>query len=323
MEQLRNAVASLVYEDYLLGAVTLGAMLVLAVVWKALLLPESFSGRLKALDVRRKRLHGEASSRRRHGGERSFLAVSALRRFLVRFGRGKGDRYDEARQRLQRAGLRDKDALALYMAARMCLPIVFGGTMVLLVYVLQVMPTPPFLDSSLCGGGLLLGWYGPDMYVKNVAKKRILALSKVLPDALDLLTVCVEAGLSLDMGLSRVSREISGMSTDLAYELHLTSIELAYLSDRGQAFDNLATRNETVGVRALVNAFGQTEKFGTPLAQTLRVLSAEFRNERMMKAEEKGARLPAMMTLPLMVFIMPTLFLIIMGPGIIGMMNNF
>ena len=192
----------------------------------------------------------------------------------------------------------------------------------MIVYVLQVFPFPEFLQPVLCFGATLMGFKGPEIYVRNVAIKRTQVIAKALPDGLDLLTICVEAGLSLDMALTRVSKELQGLSAELAYELQLTAIELTFLPDRQQAFENLANRNDIPGVRALVNAFRQTEKFGTPLAQSLRVLSAEFRNERMMKAEEKGARLPAMMTVPMMIFILPTLFIIIMGPGIISIIDT-
>jgi tight adherence protein C len=169
---------------------------------------------------------------------------------------------------------------------------------------------------------VLLGWMAPDIFVKNTAERRKEAITKALPEGLDLLTICVEAGLGLDAALNRVAKEVQNLSAELAFELQLTSIELTFLPDRQLAFENLATRNDVAGIRGLVNTFRQTEKYGTPLAQSLKVLSAEYRNERMMKAEEKGARLPAMMTVPLMLFILPTLFIVIMGPAIINVIDN-
>lgn len=309
-------------EELILGGVGFAAVIVAYVVWNALLLPEDFSGRLKALHSRRSKLKSDASSNARRRGERRLLTVGTMRRVLGSFDSLKGNAGDDLRAKLQQAGFRGPDAVVIYQFMRLCLPFLFGFIMVMIVYVLQIFPFPEFLQPVLCFGATLLGFKGPEIYVRNTAVKRAQIITKALPDGLDLLTICVEAGLSLDMALQRVSKELQGLSAELAYELQLTAIELTFLPDRQTAFENLGTRNDIPGVRALVNAFRQTEKFGTPLAQSLRVLSAEFRNERMMKAEEKGARLPAMMTVPMMIFILPTLFIIIMGPGIISIIDT-
>jgi len=309
-------------QELILAGVGFAAVMVMYVVWNALLLPEDFSGRLKALQSRRVRLKSDATATNRRRGERRLLTVGTMRRVLGRFDSLKGNGAEDVRAKLQQAGFRGPDAVVIYQFMRLCLPFVFGFMMVMVVYVLQIFPFPEFLQPVLCFGATLFGFKGPEIYVRNTAIKRTLIITKALPDGLDLLTICVEAGLSLDMALTRVSKELQGLSAELAYELQLTAIELTFLPDRQQAFENLATRNDVPGVRALVNAFRQTEKFGTPLAQSLRVLSAEFRNERMMKAEEKGARLPAMMTVPMMIFILPTLFIIIMGPGIISIIDT-
>lgn len=309
-------------EELILAGVGFAAVVVMYVVWNALLLPEDFSGRLKSLQTRRSRLKSDATSTARRRGERRLLTVGTMRRFLGNFESLKGNGTDDVRSKLQAAGFRSPDAVVIYQFMRLCLPFTFGFIMVMIVYVLQLLPFPEMLQPVLCFGATLFGFKGPEIYVRNMATKRTQIITKALPDGLDLLTICVEAGLSLDMALQRVSKEMQGLSAELAYELQLTAIELTFLPDRQHAFDNLATRNDVPGVKALVNAFRQTEKFGTPLAQSLRVLSAEFRNERMMKAEEKGARLPAMMTVPMMIFILPTLFIIIMGPGIISIIDT-
>jgi tight adherence protein C len=309
-------------QEIILAGVGFAAVIVMYVVWNALLLPEDFSGRLKALQSRRSRLKSDAAATTRRRGERRLLTVGTMRSVLGRFESLKGNGADDIRAKLQQAGFRSSDAIIIYQFMRLCLPFVFGFIMVMVVYVLEVFPFPEFLQPVLCFGATLLGFKGPEIYVRNTAIKRTQIIGKALPDGLDLLTICVEAGLSLDMALTRVAKEMQGLSAELAYELQMTAIELTFLPDRQQAFENLANRNDLPGVRALVNAFRQTEKFGTPLAQSLRVLSAEFRNERMMKAEEKGARLPAMMTVPMMIFILPTLFIIIMGPGIISIIDT-
>ena len=143
-----------------------------------------------------------------------------------------------------------------------------------------------------------------------------------MPDGFDLLVICAEAGLSLDAALERVSRELADASPELADELGLAAVELSFLPDRTKALENLAERVPLPGMRALINTLVQTERYGTPLSQSLRVLSAELRHERMMRAEEKAARLPAILTLPMIVFIMPALFIVLIGPAILQVIDQ-
>lgn len=164
-------------------------------------------------------------------------------------------------------------------------------------------------------GAILLAFMAPDLVVKNQTQKRMDAIRKGLPDALDLMVICAEAGLTLDTALNRVTQEMGKSAPELADEFGLASIELGFLPDRRQALANLAERVPLPSVRGVVTTLVQTERYGTPLAMSLRVLSAEFRNERMMKAEEKAARLPATMTVPLILFILPTLFVVLLGPA--------
>jgi tight adherence protein C len=172
--------------------------------------------------------------------------------------------------------------------------------------------------------GVLIGSYkAPDIWLKNKVTKRSKAIQKGLPDALDLLVICAEAGLTVDAAFGRVSRELGKAYPELGDEFGLTAIELGFLNERRQAFENLATRVALDAVRGVVTTMIQTETYGTPLASALRVLSAEFRHERMMRAEEKAARLPAIMTVPLILFILPTLLVVIMGPAACSIHDNF
>jgi tight adherence protein C len=165
-------------------------------------------------------------------------------------------------------------------------------------------------------GAVLSGFMMPEVYLKNVTARRREVLNYVLPEGLDLLTICVEAGLSIDAAFRRVAKEMQHSMPELAAEFEQTAIELTYLPDRQQALENLAERSDSPAVAALVNALRQTEKYGTPLANSLRVLSQDFRQTRASKAEEKGARMPALMTVPLMVFILPTLITVLIAPAI-------
>jgi tight adherence protein C len=181
---------------------------------------------------------------------------------------------------------------------------------------LHIVTVPPNLELPLALAMVLAGACAPHLYLRNRTQKRRHELRKALPDALDLLVICAEAGLGLDAALQRVSREVGRGASAMADELALTGLELGFLADRRQALDNLNRRTGLVEMRALINTLAQTEKYGTPLAQSLRVLSSEYRDQRMMRAEEKAARLPAIMTVPMIVFIMPALFVVLIGPAI-------
>jgi len=165
--------------------------------------------------------------------------------------------------------------------------------------------------------GLKLPWY----YVHRKKRKRGGRIQRALPDVLDLMTICAEAGLSLVSMLDRVARELKMSYPEMAEELALTSIEIGFLPDRNKALLNLSERNGLPEVRGIVSVLIQTEKYGTPIAQALRVLSAEFRQSRMLRAEQKAAQLPAIMTIPMIVFILPTLFIVIIAPAAVKVMD--
>jgi tight adherence protein C len=185
-------------------------------------------------------------------------------------------------------------------------------------------------QSPLSGTGILIlagagavGFFGPDLLVKNAGDNRVKKLTLSLPDALDLMVICAEAGLSLDATIKRVGGEMAFAAPEISDELMLTGIELSFLPDRQVALQNLISRTDVPKLRALVNSLIQSERYGTPLANSLRVLSAEFRDERLMAAEEKAAKLPAIMTVPMILFILPSLFMIIMGPAVLHVLDAF
>ncbi|MGH6629343.1 MAG: type II secretion system F family protein [Burkholderiales bacterium] len=168
-----------------------------------------------------------------------------------------------------------------------------------------------------------IGYKLPDIILTNKINKRTNEIRKGLPDALDLLVICAEAGLTVDAAFNRVAKELGRAYPELGDEFALTAIELSFLSERRQAFENLAYRVNLEAVKGVTTTMVQTERYGTPLASALRVLSAEFRNERMMRAEEKAARLPAIMTVPLILFILPVLFIVILGPAACSISDAF
>jgi tight adherence protein C len=222
----------------------------------------------------------------------------------------------DIQQRLAQAGIRSKDIAVTIIFARMVLPILVGGVAALCVYGLDMFPDwSPLKKFGGFAVPLLAAYKAPDLFINNKRNKRTNLIRKGIPDALDLLVICAEAGLTVDAAFARVSRELGKAYPDLGEEFALTSIELGFLTERRQALENFSYRVNLESVRGVVTTLIQTEKYGTPLASALRVLSAEFRNERMMRAEEKAARLPAIMTVPLIVFILPVLFVVILGPA--------
>ncbi|GAA5061713.1 type II secretion system F family protein [Erythrobacter westpacificensis] len=227
-------------------------------------------------------------------------------------------------QKLAQAGYRNKELAILIIFARMVLPVVLGLIGVVIFYWTDMFPDWSSLKRFMGFAGLVIvGYKGPEIYLANVSSKRTLAIQKGLPDALDLLVICAEAGLTVDAAFNRVAKELGRAYPELGEEFALTAIELSFLTERRQAFENLAYRVNLEAVRGVVTTMVQTERYGTPLASALRVLSAEFRNERMMRAEEKAARLPAIMTVPLILFILPVLFIVILGPAACSISDAF
>ncbi len=226
------------------------------------------------------------------------------------------------RQRLVRAGYRNRDAFLVYAFAKVLLPLLACGIGAVYLFVLQPVALSTMLKVAAMIGLGLLGSQSPDIFLRNREMRRKTDIRRALPDAMDLMVICAEAGLSIDASLQRVAREIRRTSEVLAEEIEYSGLELRFLSERRRALENLADRIDMPAIRALISTMIQSERYGTPLAQALRVLAAEQRGERMMRAEEKAARLPAIMTVPLIVFVLPALFVVLLGPGALILMDN-
>jgi tight adherence protein C len=224
---------------------------------------------------------------------------------------------ENSREKLASAGYRGQAPLITFMFFRFVMPfIVFAVTLFYLFVVLHV-NWPPVGKIGAAFVGALIGFYLPDMFVNNMIQRRQQSIMRAFPDALDLMLICVESGMSIESAFTRVASEIGSQSAELAEELGLTTAELSYLPDRRQAFDNLAKRCGHAGVRAVATALNQAEKYGTPLGAALRVTANENREMRMQEAERKAASLPAKLTVPMIIFFLPCLFVVIMGPAII------
>ena len=218
-------------------------------------------------------------------------------------------------QRLSAAGWRSSDALTMFLFAKLSLPFIVPVITVVYLSTLGYDWFNGMLRIAIALALAAFGYYLPDIWLQNAAQKRQKKVQLALPDALDLMVTCAEAGLSLEALVKRVGSEMVRSGPELADELGLTSIEMEFLPDRRQALVNLADRTNLPGVRALVNALQQSSKFGTPLSQAMRVLASEFRDERIVKAEEKAARLPVLLTVPMVLFILPPLIMVLVGPA--------
>ena len=299
---------------------------VLIAIYAATTVKDPMARRVKALNERREQLKAGivASTNKRRKLSNRNEAADRVRSILTSFKMIQDDQLKKTQQKLMQAGIRTKDLAFFIIAARFILPVVLGTVAVLVIYVFNMFPTWSWLRQYMTVAGILVGSYkAPDLWLKNKVTKRSHAVRKGLPDALDLLVICAEAGLTVDAAFGRVAKELGKAYPELGDEFGLTAIELGFLNERRQAFENLAMRVDLEAVRGVVTTMIQTEKYGTPLASALRVLSAEFRNERMMRAEEKAARLPAIMTVPLILFILPTLFIVILGPAACSISDSF
>jgi tight adherence protein C len=299
---------------------------VMLAIYAATTVKDPMARRVKALNERREQLKAGivASTNKRKKLSNRNQAADRVRGILTQFKMLQDDQLKKTQERLMQAGIRTKDLAVFIIFARFVLPVVLGVIAVVLIYLMNHWPAWGALRRYMTLAGVLIGSYkAPDIWLKNKVTKRSKAIQKGLPDALDLLVICAEAGLTVDAAFGRVSRELGKAYPELGDEFGLTAIELGFLNERRQAFENLANRVALDAVRGVVTTMIQTEKYGTPLASALRVLSAEFRHERMMRAEEKAARLPAIMTVPLILFILPTLFVVIMGPAACSIHDNF
>jgi tight adherence protein C len=296
----------------------IGAIAMVTIIWvgNSYIQRDHMSGRIKALEERRRQLQSGLSSNRRRRKKTSEGSVSFMRQVVGRMQLLRSQQADKMAMKMLQCGWRSRDAVVIYFFCKLILPTILGVLAVVFFYVLpnELSATKKMIFSLVM---VLAGGYGPDIIVRNFADRRKGELRDGLPDALDLMVICAEAGLSMDSAMNRVARELGSAYPELSEEIGLTAIELGFLPDRSQALENLVMRVDLPGVRGLVGTLQQTEKYGTPLAQALRVLSNEFRNERLMRAEEKAARLPALLTLPMIIFILPPLFIVLIGPAAI------
>lgn len=222
---------------------------------------------------------------------------------------------ETSRKRLRQAGLRSEKHLVTYLAARAIVPI-FAGVIVFVysatVFADQITGSMRIVTSLI---GAIAGFYLPNLFLTNIIKRRQQSIQRAWSDALDLLLICVESGMSVEAALARVSQEIGSQSVPLAEELTLTIAELSFIGDRSKAFENLAQRTGMATVKSVVTSLIQSERYGTPVGVALRVLAQENRDDRMAMAEKKAAALPPKLTVPMVGFFLPVIFIVLLGPA--------
>ncbi len=282
---------------------------------------DKLAPRLKAIQRRRKELHHAmvAPGKRKRPTHNTDWMKTLVSKLKVL----KASQAERVSLKLVQAGIRYKDALVIYAFAKLLMP--FVG-LLLGFFLAGIDWSDPFVLDQATGWMILIGCgYGfarlPDFIVNRARSKRYRAIRRALSDTLDLMLICAEAGLSLAASIDRVAKELANAYPDMAEELSYTSVEIGFLPDRGMALRHWAERVDIQEVRSIVNVLLQTEKYGTPVTQALRVLSRDFRTERMLRAEQKAAKLPALMTVPMIVFILPTLIVVILAPALIKVAN--
>jgi tight adherence protein C len=306
----------------LLAAIAAGAtVLTLAM---PLLARDTLSTRMKAVAFEREKIRQRERERLVQGNNKASLRQSPkafVKTVVDNFNLSKWVGQETARNLLVQAGYRGQAPYVTYLFFRMVTPIAMMLCALFYVFVVVHLEQPTMIKLGIGIGAAYFGMLAPNLYLKNRIGRRQTSIKRAFPDALDLLLICIESGMSVEASFQKVSEEVGTQSVELAEEFTLTTAELSYLPDRRQAYDNLAKRVGLEGVKAVCLALQQAERYGTPLGTTMRVLAQENRDMRMSEAEKKAAGLPPKLTVPMILFFLPVLFIVILGPAAIKVMH--
>ena len=290
-----------------------------------LLATDSLDKRMKAVALEREKMR-QRERERLARPEKVSLRPSPkayMQRVVEQFNLTKWVGQEAARTKLMQAGYRGQAPYVAFLFFRMVTPLVTLVGSAIYIFLLTNFTQPLTVKLGACLAAAWIGMQLPFLFLKNKIQHRKVSIIRAFPDALDLLLICVESGMSVETAFRKVSEEIGSQSIPLAEELTLTTAELSYLPDRRQAYENLAKRTDLEGVKAVCLALQQAERYGTPLANALRVMAQENRDMRMAEAEKKAAALPPKLTVPMILFFLPVLFVVILGPAIIKAMATF
>jgi tight adherence protein C len=283
---------------------------------------DTLSKRMRAVSIEREQIRQRERERLAQGNKVALRQSPKMymKRVVDNFNLSKWVGQEAARAKLVQAGYRGQAPYVTYLFFRMAMPVIMLLGSLFYVFIVIDLSYPPMVKFGICIGAAYFGMYSPNLYLKNKITRRQLSIKRAFPDALDLLLICVESGMSIEAAFRKVSEEIGSQSIALAEEFILTTAELSYLPDRRQAYENLSQRTGLEGVKAVCLALQQSERYGTPLGTTMRVLSQENRDMRMSEAEKKAAGLPPKLTVPMILFFLPVLFVVILGPAAIRVM---
>ena len=284
---------------------------------------DSLGKRMKAVALEREKIRQRERERMAQDKQKVSLRQSPkqyVQTIVESFNLSKWVGQEEARLKLVQAGYRGQAPYITYLFFRMVTPVVALLFTAFYIFVLGNYDLPNSIKIGICIAAAYLGMHLPWMMLKSKIQKRQLSIKRAFPDTLDLLLICVESGMSIEAAFKKVSEQVGSQSIPLAEELTLTTAELSYLPDRRMAYENLAKRTDLEGVKSVCMALQQAERYGTPLASMLRVMAQENRDMRMSEAEKKAAGLPPKLTVPMIVFFLPVLFVVILGPAYIKVM---
>ncbi len=279
--------------------------------------------RMRAVAIEREKIRQRERERMAREGQKIKLRQSPkqyIQTIVDQFNLGKWVGQEAARLKLIQAGYRGQAPYVTYLFARMVTPVACALFAVIYLFVILKLDQPVTIKIGICIAAAYVGMQLPLLLLKNKIQRRQLSIKRAFPDTLDLLLICVESGMSIEAAFRKVSDEIGTQSVALAEELTLTTAELSYLPDRRQAYENLAKRTDLDGVKSVCMALQQGERYGTPLGTMLRVMAQENRDMRMSEAEKKAAGLPPKLTVPMILFFLPVLFVVILGPAALKVM---
>ena len=285
--------------------------------WRHIMKRQASTARMRTIILRRQKL-GQKSQylKLTSSSWREIILTSVAHRLRIL----QTSQISNVASRLEPAGFRTRNAIIIYLLIKFVAPVFTMLLGITLLYTITSYISS--LGFVIIISVVFISFFAPNLFISNTIARRQQKIQQSLPDSLDLLVICAEAGLTLDAALHRVVNELADSAPEIADELAVTSVELSFLPERRIALQNLARRVNLPTVRGVVTTLIQAERYGTPLAHSLRVLSAEFREQRMLRAEEKAGRLPAILTIPMIIFILPALFVILIGPALINILNQ-
>jgi len=306
-------------KNILTGAVILASFATIVTLAAPMMTGSNLEGRLKAVANRREELRRKSREAINKSSSNTLRRTdeSIYKRIVDRLQLSRLLEDPKVVDKLAQAGLRGQRPVSIFYFSRMIAPIALAIFTTIYLFLINDFGTTGIQKLACIIAAMMIGYYAPNIYISNIAQKRRDSIVQAFPDTLDLLLICVESGMSIEAAIQKVSQEVGASSIEMAEELALLVAELSYLPERRLAYDGLARRTNNPGVKSVATAMIQAERYGTPLGTALRVMAKENRDLRLAAAEKKAAALPAKLTVPMIFFFLPVLFVVILGPAIL------